>query len=82
MYDPTEAARRKMVDEINVEPGSREALEKDCGKVWDTSQLQEDFDVIGFLAPFVQVVRKSDAVGGLLKFQHSPRFYFSFQAET
>jgi hypothetical protein len=36
-------------------PGSREALEAEHGKVWDTKQLSEDFEVLGFAAPLVVV---------------------------
>lgn len=49
-------------------------------RLWTTDQLQEDFDVIGFQAPFVVVVRKSDGVEGSMQFQHSPRFYFDFKS--
>lgn len=49
------------------------------GKVWDTSEVQEAFEVIGFMAPYVRVIRKSDRKEGYLTFQHSPRFYFDFR---
>lgn len=45
---------------------------------WNTQELQRDFDVIGFAAPFVVVRRKSDGVKGSLEFTHSPRIYFNF----
>lgn len=77
--DPTEPIRRAMVAEINAAPGSREALEKQHGQVWDTTQMQADFRVTGFMAPFVAVERKSDGKQGALMFQASPRFYFDFQ---
>ena len=76
--DPTEATRRAMVIEINAVPGSREHLEAQHGQVWDTSEMQNDFDVLGFMAPFIGVVRKSDDVKGSLLFQHNPRLYYSF----
>jgi len=79
MSDPTESTRREMVAEINAVEGSREALEDQYGQVWDTSQLQKDFDVRGFAAPFVVVTRKSDGERGSLTFQHDPRFYFGFE---
>jgi len=79
MSDPTESIRREMLAEINAAPGSREALEAEHGKVWDTQQLGEDFEVIGFMAPLVVVRRRSDGVKGSLFFQHNPRFYFGFQ---
>lgn len=76
--DPTEGVRRLMVAEINAEQAERTALEAKYGQVWNTSELTTDFDVQGFMAPFVVVKRKADGKRGSLMFQHSPRFYFSF----
>jgi hypothetical protein len=81
MSDPTESVRREMLAEINAEPGSREALEAEHGQVWDTNQLGDDFEVIGFAAPLIVVRRRADGVKGSLLFQHNPRFYFGFQAK-
>lgn len=78
MSDSTETIRRQRLAEINAEPGSREALEAEHGQVWDTAELGTDFDVLGFMAPFVVVRRKSDGQKGSLEFQHHPRFYFNF----
>lgn len=80
MTDETEHVRRQMVADINSNAGEREELESRYGQVWDTSELQRDFDVIGFMAPFVVAIRKSDGVKGSLEFQHQPRFYFNFSA--
>lgn len=79
MSDPTEAVRRERLLEINLVPGSREALEATHGQVWDTDQLSEDFEAIGFMAPLIVVRRRADCVKGSLEFQHSPRFYFNWQ---
>lgn len=79
MIDPTESIRREMLAEINAAPGSREYLEAKQGHVWDTGQLQEDFEVLGFMAPLIAVRRKADGVKGSLMFQGSPRFYFGFE---
>ena len=81
MLDSTENTRREMVENINSNPHSREALEKEHGKVWDTSELGQDFEVIGFMAPFVIVKRKSDNKKGSIMFQHCPRYYFDFNAD-
>jgi hypothetical protein len=81
MNDPTEAIRRQMVAQINAVEGSREYLQSRHGQVWDTSELQEDFEVLGFLAPFVIARRKSDGIRGSLLFQNSPRIFFGFQPE-
>ena len=81
MSDPTESVRRQQVAEINAEPGSQEHLQQQHGDVWDTTELQEQFEVTGFMAPFVGVRRRSDGVRGSLMFQHDPRLYFKFQPE-
>ncbi len=81
MADPTESIRRERLVEINADSGSRQALEAKHGRVWDTQQLGDDFTVIGFLAPYVVVHRKSDGRKGSLEFQHNPRFYFNFLPE-
>ena len=62
MTDPTESIRREMLAEINAAPGSREYLEHKHGQVWDTGQLQDDFEVLGFMAPVVVVRRRADGV--------------------
>jgi hypothetical protein len=79
MSDPTESIRREMLAEINAVPGSREALESEHGKVWNTDEMCQDFEAIGFMAPLVVVRRRVDGVKGSLFFQHNPRFYFNFQ---
>jgi hypothetical protein len=54
--------------------------DKPEGQTWNRSQMLEDFDVVGFLAPNVVVRRKSDGVRGLLQFRHeSPRIYWGFE---
>ncbi len=58
----------------------RANLTAKVGQTWDTTELQQDYDVTGFCAPFVVVTRKSDNVRGSLEFTHHPRFYFSFTA--
>jgi len=80
--DPTETIRRQMVAEINAAPSLREELEAKYGQVWDTNQMQEDFQALGFMAPFIIVQRRSDNKKGTLTFQGSPRYYFDFQADS
>jgi hypothetical protein len=75
--DPTEGIRRMEQKEINAK-NDAEIPEP----TWDTQKLQEDFTVLGFLAPYVVVVRKSDGKKGSLQFRHHPRVYFGFQEDT
>ena len=78
MSHSAEDLRKARLVEINTAPDGREALQARYGPIWDTSELARDFEVLGFLAPFVVVRRKADGVKGSLEFQHNPRFYFNF----
>jgi|TARA_R110000824_G_scaffold367380_1_gene556521 hypothetical protein len=86
MVDPTETFRRAEVARINTEVESsdkdteRVRLEEKHGQVWDTTELQQDFEVHGFGAPYINVTRKEDNAKGSLEFQHAPRFYYGFQS--
>ena len=77
-----EKIRMEHLAEINAEPGSREALEAKHGEVYDTKQLQENFDVLSFMAPYIVCSRKSDGATGSMQFQHDPRFYFNFVPDS
>jgi hypothetical protein len=59
----------------------RAELGEKYGQLWDTGELQREFTVHSFLAPYVSVTRKSDGVKGTMLFSHRPRFYHSFQPE-
>jgi hypothetical protein len=78
MTDTLDILRYQRLVEINAEPNSREALAAIDGRVWDTAELAAEFEVLGFMAPFVVVRRRVDGQKGNLEFQHSPRFYFNF----
>lgn len=91
--DATEQIRRDMIPAVNAvtrddkgqersETDVRADLEAKYGQVWNTSELTQDFDVQGFSAPFIVVIRKSDNVKGSMTFCHSPRYYFDFQPHT
>lgn len=82
MNDPTEAARRARLAEMQDEPGSRADLEARYGQVWTTEELSRDFEVVGFAAPYVVVRRKLDGVRGSMEFRHHPRFYYGFQPDS
>ena len=81
MQDDTEELRRAEQQEINSAAANRQDLEARHGQVWNTQELQQDFQVLGFMAPYVGVVRLSDGKRGTLRFQHSPRMYFDFHEE-
>ena len=62
--------------------GCKHYSEEEPEQTWDTKELQEDFEVIGFQAPYVVVVRKSDGQKGSLKFFHHPRVYYGWHPHT
>jgi hypothetical protein len=80
----TEKTRMELAGEIALQIQSnnpdeeRLRLEQQWGQVWNTKELAIDFDVKGFMAPFIVVTRKSDDKRGSLMFQHHPRFYFNW----
>lgn len=76
MTDETESIRRAMIASGQPARDLAEAKQR-----WDTQELARDFEVIGFLAPFVVVKRKSDGAKGSMEFTHNPRFYFNFVAD-
>ena len=79
MTDNTENIRKRLVGVINQNPSEREIMELKYGRVWTTDELTSEFQVEGFMAPFIVAIRKSDHVKGSLMFQDSPRFYFNWQ---
>ncbi len=79
--DPTEETRRVLVAAVNSAPADRATLEAQYGRVRDTSELANDFEVLGFAAPFAVVRCKADNRMGSLMFQHQPRFYFCFEED-
>lgn len=75
MRDDTEDIRRGLIPQM---PEAAATAAKHGEQTWDTDQLRADFEVVGFLAPFVMVRRRADGVEGTLMFSHSPRVYFSW----
>ena len=82
MIDETEDLRRERINELNSQPSiTRESLEAQHGQVWTTDEMGNDFNVTGFMAPYLVVKRRSDGKVGSLEFTHMPRFYFNFVAD-
>jgi hypothetical protein len=98
MEDPSEQNRRKLQQMINAGQYERKELEEIAvrmgfeSNVWDTEELKRDFEVHGWLAPFVIVTRKaqhmktmalpSGDIKGILLFQHYPRYYWGFAPDA
>lgn len=81
----TQNAKCVFVDSVSMKAREeliRKTLESTFGRdnVWDTEELKRDFTVLGFVAPFCVVIRKTDNVKGSLEFTDVPRFYFDFHS--
>lgn len=82
MQDETESFRRARQAELNSEAGARAELEALYGQVWSTDELRaSQYEVLGFMAPYVIVKDRETGKKGSLEFQHSPRFYFNYRAD-
>lgn len=57
---------------------TRQALEAQHGQVWNIEELNRDFVVIGYDAPYVIVRRRIDNVLGSLLLHENPRLYYLF----
>ena len=57
---------------------TRAALEEQFGKIYNTTELKDAFEVIAFAAPYVVVIDRKTQEKGTLEFTHLPRFYFNF----
>lgn len=76
----TTALRMALAEFVNDLPHEKRAeVESKFGRIWSTEELTAEFTVIGFLAPFVSVIRNSDGAEGTLMFTHQPRWYFNFE---
>jgi len=80
MHDSTAGIRRDMI--ATGQPHADLTDVQEHGEqTWDTQELQCDFEVLGFAAPFVVVRRRSDGVAGSLEFTHHPRVYFGWRQD-
>ena len=87
-YDPPPPKSLKTDSEVYTEMRARAlVVASDCegmggGRVWDTEELTEDYEVISFMAPFVYVKRKKDERTGTLTWCGGhPRFYYNFVSD-
>ena len=80
--DETEGIRRQELAQQQAEGvQQREALVAKYGLVLDAKELMVEYEVLGFMAPYCTVRRRSDGQLGSFKFRHNPRYYYDFQAD-
>jgi hypothetical protein len=82
MADENEHDLVDLVRQVMLAAGQPERDLAEAKERWTTEEVQRDFEVHSFLAPFVIVTRRSDGMKGSLEFTHHPRFYFNFVPHT
>jgi len=75
-------ARSRLQQQLNARGADRATLEKEHGQVWDSMQMQGEFQPEAFLAPYMIATRRQDGKKGVLVFQHAPRFYWGWTPEA
>ena len=71
------AEKEQLLEELKeAYPDVHQAIQEDEGKCWTTDELQDEFEVLGFMAPFVVAIRRETKEKGSLLFVHAPRVYY------
>lgn len=77
MIDDTEQIRRALAPVINQLTDDEIPTPH-----WTRDQMEAEFEVKGFMAPFVVVRQKSTGQLGSLEFRHLPRVYFGWEPDV
>lgn len=67
--------------QINGAPKNRAELEETEERVWDSDEVRDDFDIVGFKAPFAMAIHIDTNTSGTLLFQDNPRYYFGWNPD-
>jgi hypothetical protein len=60
-------------------PDVFQAIQEEGGECWSTEEVTQEFDILGFMAPYCVAVRKETGKKGALAFVHRPRIYYGWQ---
>ncbi len=72
--------KEQVLEELKVKyPEIHQAIQDDGGECWTTDELQEDFEVLGFMAPACIVRKRETKEKGTVLFVHAPRVYFRWK---
>lgn len=66
---------------INRNPKTKEDLSRDYDCVWDSREVTDEFEILGYKSPFAIAECKQTGTRGTLIFQNEPRFYFGWDPE-
>lgn len=60
-------------------PDVFQAIQEEGGECWSTEEVTQEFDILGFMAPFCTAVRMETGKKGTLAFVHRPRIYYGWR---
>ena len=79
MFDVAEE-KAVLLEELKVAyPDVHQEIQEEGGECWTTDEVTQEFEILGFLAPFCTAVRISTGEKGSLLFGHRPRIYYGWK---
>ncbi len=60
-------------------PDVFQAIQEEGGECWSTEEVTQEFEILGFMAPFCTAVRRETGKKGSLLFVHRPRIYYGWK---
>ena len=77
------AEKALMLEKLKVEfPDVHQAIQEEGGECWTTEEVTDEFEILGFLAPFCTAIRKATKEKGILAFVHRPRIYYGWRVTS
>lgn len=73
--------KERLLEELKeAYPDVHQAIQDNMeGECWSTDEVQEEFEILGFMAPFVTAIKRSTGEKGVLTFVHNPRVYYGWR---
>ena len=72
--------KEQLLEELkDTYPEVHQAIQEDEGKCWTTDEVQDEFEILGFIAPFCAAIRRETKEKGALTFVHQPRLYYHWR---
>ncbi len=71
--------KERLLEELKEKyPDVHQVIQDADGECWTTDEVQDEFEILGFMAPFCVAIRRETKEKGALAFVHAPRLYFSW----
>lgn len=73
--------KERLLEELKeTYPDVYQEIQEGGGECWTTDEVQDEFEIIGFMAPFCVAKRRETQEKGALTFVHRPRIYYSWRS--